>query len=443
MIGGRARVSILIALGASMLVLTGFGLRLQHEDARSAFIVLELVQGALYLVAVALTWRGGFSRRALVGILAVAGLMRLGVLLAPPYLSDDVNRYVWDGRVEAAGINAYRYIPVDPHLEALRDDTIFPNVNRSTYAPTIYPPVAEAIFFAATRVSESLTAMKAAMVAFELASVVLLLRLLTLLGLPRERILVYAWHPLVLWEFAGSGHIDAAVIAFVALALWARRRELAWLTGSALAAAVLVKFFPAVIFPALYRRWDWKMPATFATLAVVAYVPFFGAGRAVFGFLTGYASEEGLRDGSGFFLWTLLKRVAPPLASLGAAPYLAVSAALIASLAIFVVLRDKTGDHFIASATALAVAATVLVSPHYPWYFAWIVPLLCFGPLPSVLYLTVASPLLYFVPGGPDLEGARTAFEAAIYGPFAVLACLELWRRLAARTGTNWVKVEA
>src|SRR5262249_35653022 len=150
----------------------------------------------------------------------------------------------------------YRYIPVDPHLAALRDERIFPNVNRSTYAPTIYPPVAEGIFFLATRLGESVTAMKAVMVAFEAAAVLLLLRLLPLFGLPRERILVYLWHPLPLWEFAGSGHIDAAMIAFVALALGARRRDAAWLTGVALTAAALVKFFPAVLFPAFHRRRD-------------------------------------------------------------------------------------------------------------------------------------------------------------------------------------------
>ena len=439
---GRARAWILAAVGASMLVLTGIGLLLQSEDLHTGFIAVELAQGAVYLAAVAVTWRGGLSRSALVAILSVAALMRLGVLVAPPYLSDDLNRYVWDGRVEAAGINPYRYVPVDPHLATLRDDAVFPNVNRNTYAPTIYPPVAEYIFFVTTRVSESLTWMKATMVCFELASAVLLLRLLAPLGLPRERILIYAWHPLALWEFAGSGHIDAAVIFFVTLALWARRREAAWLTGSAVAAAALVKFFPAVIFPALYRRWDWKMPTAAAATAIVAYLPFLGAGSSVFGFLPGYLSEEGLQSGSGFFLWNLLARVAPQLRDLGIVPYLALAGAALVALAIYAVARNKAESHFVAWAMALAVAATVLLSPHYPWYFVWIVPFLCFAPIPSVLYLTVASPLLYFVPGGPDPEGARTVFEAALYGPFAVLACVELWHRLAARAGARWIEVK-
>jgi len=138
----------------------------------------------------------------------------------------------------------------------------------------------------------------------------------------------------------------------------------------------------------------------------------------------------------------LIKSVAPQVGNLGIVPYLVLAAAALAALAIYAVVRDKAESHTIGSAMALAVTVTVLLSPHYPWYFAWIVPFLCFRPMPSVLYLTVASPLLYFVPGGPDPEGARTAFEAAIYGPFAALACIELRHRLAARAGTSLIQVE-
>jgi alpha-1,6-mannosyltransferase len=433
----RWRVWALTAIAAMLLLLTAVGLWRQHIYDTDGFTILALVQGAFYLAAVALTWRGGLSRRALIAALAVAALMRLAVLLAPPYLSDDINRYVWDGRVEGADINPYRYIPADSHLAALRDETIFPNINRNDYAPTIYPPVAEYIFFLGTRLSESLTAMKGTLLAFELAGVLLLLCLLDDWRLPRERILIYAWHPLTLWEFAGSGHVDAAVVTFVALALWARRRQVAWLTGSALAAAALVKFFPAVLFPALYRRWDWKMPVAAAATVIVAYVPFIGAGSSVLGFLPGYLQEEGLQSGAGFFLWSLLRSVAP-LEQVGPALYLGLAGAALVLLAVHSLFTAQ--GRYLASAMTLAVAAMVLVSPHYPWYFAWIVPLICFIPRPSVLYLTVACPLLYFVPGGGDLEGARMAFEWAMYGPFAALVAFELWRQRPTRTGISWIK---
>jgi len=431
------RARALIAIGAMLLLLTAAGLWRQHLYDTDGFTILALVQGAFYLGAVLLTWRGGLSRRALIAVLAVAALMRLGVLLAPPYLSDDINRYVWDGRVEAAGINPYRYIPEDPHLASLRDETVFPRINRSDYAPTIYPPLAEYIFFLGTRLSASLTAMKATLLVFELAGVLLLFRLLAGSRLPRERILIYAWHPLPLWEFAGSGHVDAAVVTFVALALWARGRHRAWLTGSALAAAALVKFFPAVLFPALYRRWDWKMPLAAAATVVLAYLPFIGAGDAVIGFLPGYLQEEGLQSGAGFFLWNILRNVAP-LEHLGPGLYLGLAAAVLLSLAVHSLFSAE--DRYLASAMTLAVATMVLMSPHYPWYFAWLVPLICFTPRPSVLYLTLACPLLYFVPGGGALEGERMSFEWAIYAPFAALVAFELWRQRAARSGIGWIK---
>ena len=82
----------LTAIGAMLLLLTGVGLWRQHVYDTDGFTILALVQGACYLGAVALTWRGGLSRRALIAALAVAAVMRLAVLLAPPYLSDDINR---------------------------------------------------------------------------------------------------------------------------------------------------------------------------------------------------------------------------------------------------------------------------------------------------------------------------------------------------------------
>jgi len=63
-------------------------------------------------------------------------------------------RYVWDGRLEAAGFNPYRYPPADTRFETLHDHNIYPRIG-SKYAPTIHPPTAEAIFLLVTRVSGS------------------------------------------------------------------------------------------------------------------------------------------------------------------------------------------------------------------------------------------------------------------------------------------------
>ena len=84
-----------------------------------------------------------------------------------PRTSDDAYRYVWDGRVQAAGINPYRYAPADPALAELRDDAIFPKINRAEYAVTIYPPVAQMFFFLVTRLGENVTTMRLAMLGCE------------------------------------------------------------------------------------------------------------------------------------------------------------------------------------------------------------------------------------------------------------------------------------
>jgi hypothetical protein len=427
-VSGR-RFLPLLGCGLILLALTAVGLFAQREDNPLWFVAVALLQGAVYLLALGVIRRSPGSRRGLAVILGVAVAMRIAVLLAPPYLSSDVYRYVWDGRVQGAGINPYRYIPADPALAHLRDADIFPRINRGNYAPTIYPPAAEAIFYGVTRISERVTAMRAAMVVFEAAAVALLLSLLAGAGLPATRIIVYAWHPLPLWEFAGSGHIDAAIIAFVALALWTRRSA-GWLAGPALALAVLVKIYPIVVFPALWRRWNWRMPVLFAAALGLAYLPFLGVGWGVFGFLPGYMAEEGFNSGGGGFYLLSAAQAVLPLAGVPDIAYLAAASCLLAGLAICLVRRGEGGPGDVFAAGLLAGAFVVLVSPHYPWYFAWLIIFACLVPGASLLWLTLASFLLYLVPVGSQLVRDRHRFlvETAIYVPFLALAALDLWR---------------
>ena len=84
----------------------------------------------------------GAESSTLAAILVVAVLLRAIALFAPQALSTDIFRYVWDGRVQAAHINPYRvHFPADPALAPLRDDSIYPNINRADYAiPSIPPP---------------------------------------------------------------------------------------------------------------------------------------------------------------------------------------------------------------------------------------------------------------------------------------------------------------
>jgi alpha-1,6-mannosyltransferase len=299
--------TVLIALGALMLGFSIIAIREPRHFVMSFNSVL-LVQSILYLFACWIILEGKAGKSTLALVLFFAVVFRVALVFTVPRFSTDIYRYVWDGRVQGAGINPYRYVPADRSLSGLRDAAIYPNINRRDYARTIYPPAAEGIFFAVTRVSQSVTWMKAAITGFEALTIWAIVMLLTQLGMPKERALLYAWHPLVIWEFSGEGHIDAVAIALIALALWTRSRRFQALTGLALGCATLVKFFPVILFPALYKRWGWKMPAAFVATIALGYLPYLSVGSRVLGFLPGYANEEGLVSGSRFFLLSLLNQ---------------------------------------------------------------------------------------------------------------------------------------
>jgi alpha-1,6-mannosyltransferase len=240
-----------------------------------------------------------------------------------------------------------------------------------------------------------------------------MLQLLALRGLPRSRILLYAWHPLPLWEFARSGHVDIVAIAFLLLAFLAMERRSPILAGVALGASALVKYFPVVTGPALYKRWDWRLPVAFVATVAALYLPYIGAGTKVFGFLGGYMREEGFDRGSGIFWWQLIGAFVS-LPQWTFSFYLAAAALVMAVLALVVVMRPRRPDADLAGAMLLAVAFTLLVAPHYAWYFAWLVPFLCFYPVVGVIYLTCAVNLLYFAHWPPTLSEAAPIYIACI-----------------------------
>ena len=388
------------------------------------------IEVPIYLAAVVVVLRGhgndsAGGRRALAAILIIAAVLR-GIVLPIDPVSTDINRYIWDGRVQAAGINPYRYIPADPALAGLRDEDIYPEINRKDYARTIYPPFAQVVFFLVTRIDEDIVLMKAAMVAFDAIAIWALIRLLDARNLPRERILLYAWHPLPIWEFAGDGHVDAIAVACVCLALLAAVRKHQSLAGIALGCAALAKFFPVVIGSALYRRWGWKLPLAGFLTVVVLYLPYLGAGKNVFGFLSGYSAEEGFRDGSGVYFWLLAKAVLPNLPQAMFRLYLPIAAAILAALGLWRLFRAPAADPDLFGAFLLATTFTVLTSPHYIWYMAWLVPFLCFMPWLSVLWLTCSATFMNNV-GWPNLFSGGSV----VFLPFLALAVVDCAIRFA------------
>src|SRR6516225_1324016 len=51
--------------------------------------------------------------------------MQIAAVSAPPQQSDDLYRYIWDGGVQAAGIDPYAYVPAAAQLAGLRDELLW------------------------------------------------------------------------------------------------------------------------------------------------------------------------------------------------------------------------------------------------------------------------------------------------------------------------------
>jgi hypothetical protein len=384
-------------------------------------------------------------------------------------LSSDVYRYVWDGRVQAEGVNPYRYPPGAEELRELRDQRIFPNIPAEDHGwLSPYPPAAQIVFFLAYKLLPSVTGFKLAMSMFDLIAILLIMLSLASAGLDPARAIIFAWHPLLIFETAHSGHVESVYIAFIALAIWAWSRKSPALTGAALALAAAVKFYPALLLPVflvtsppredsagagpqagssldvrqtprarpelrslagLWSAPNLKLVGVFVATIVAVYLPYLGAGSNLFGFVGGYFNEEGFGDsGARYFLLTLLHKVIP-------VPTVAflVPAALV--LVVLAVRWMVSGKHDVTDvargAITLIGAYLLLTTPRYAWYYAWLLPFLCFVPRFGWLYLSSAASLLYLVWYTPLVYPEVPLWlGAAVYLPTIALL---LWENTGAR----------
>src|SRR5262249_9151591 len=158
----------------------------------------------------------------------------------------------------------------------------------------VYPPVAQAIYLAVTRIAETTGMMRLAMVGFEVVIVTVLFDLMRRLGLPRTAIVGYAWHPLAIWEIANNGHAEAAIVALLMIGVWLLVRAHRIAGAIVVTLAALVKPYAVLVLPAFWRPWDWRVPLAIVATVLLCYAPYLGAGKAVLGFTGGYIAEEGL-----------------------------------------------------------------------------------------------------------------------------------------------------
>jgi hypothetical protein len=408
----------LAALGLGLVLVTAAMTRLPSWYRElGSFQVLYAAGFAFYATALMRLRRYAALPHAGVAVFAVAAACRLLLTPLAPSLSGDLYRYVWEGRVWLAGGNPYRQAPLDPTLVPLRDAAIYPFVNHPQLA-TIYPPLAQAGFALVAWISPTVLAFKVWVALHDLA-------LAAVLGAwtSRERgsgawALAYAWNPLVLVEYAGSGHNDPTAMLGLALALALRERRPV-LSSVAFAWGTLAKLAPLVALPFLWRDWPWRARLAAATLLV--------PGLAWFVWQT-HVSYSGLAVYWGTWrnnelLFLLFDRA---FGSFRAAR--AVTLALVMLVVAVAWWRRRPP----ASATRGGLWAALVTSPVvHPWYAGWV---LMFEPLRVSAPWIVFSLLLALNYGFGRTPAEGRSFHPPLawrwieYGVPLVLAMFLAWR---------------
>jgi len=399
--GSRNRVLLVALIVIGLLSLMGYiAMAVGADPVRSPeanwlYIWLAIPLFSIYIVAcyLVLRWGRNFPVRPTLVIIGLIAILSRAILVpAAPTLSNDIYRYVWDGRVMAAGISPYAYSPgaseVDPLHE--NDEEIWPYINRKA-AITIYPPGAELFYAAIYNLNpNSVTWTKAAMALVDLANCLLVVLLLRRLAMPVARSLVYAWSPLPIIEFASSGHVEALSVFWTLLALLAgtisvqsyasgalRQGQIARIASAVcLAGAGLVKLIPML----LLAGWGRRFGVWVALLAVGLFAAVYAGFTALTGgyispFLLTYLGKE---EANSAVYYVLSRFIGP---AIGVGDEVIRGILILATLAgamLILFKRERGLYDFIGKSFLLVAVYLFFATNAHPWYATW---LLAFLPL--------------------------------------------------------------
>jgi alpha-1,6-mannosyltransferase len=421
----RARV---ICIGALM-ELCYIGFSFVHGSPLDVLAFTVVNSLAFILLAVAVIWfrrqkNPATDRMWIVALIIAFGvLFRLTLIAHGPVASDDIFRYIWDGKVAAHGINPFSFAPSDTALQSLRTDTLPERVNHPAMR-TVYPPLAQGLFLLSqTLFGDSLPGMKFLLMLCDIGSLGLLVLLLRKLGQPPEGVMVYAWSPLPVMYFGIDGHIDALGVMLMLLFVLLLLKNRPVLAAVALGGAALAKIVPLILAPLGMRslRDIRRIWIPVVTAAVVA------AGYWFYLEPTGGLSESLVLFGSRWeFNGFVFEIVYAILRSNEAAHAVCAGATLLWILGVFLV------DRTIPEKVFLIFLGMILFAPVvHPWYLTWIAALLALRWSTAVFILLGMSNLSNIVVYQYHLTGVwqqSTLMLLIEYIPFYAMLAWEVMR---------------
>jgi rSAM/selenodomain-associated transferase 2 len=368
--------SLVILLGTSLL--TGLFGSPQNAPIQTIFLYLTLfvfgTTTALFFPR-KLNWMQAVSI-----ILLISGLVR--VLLAFHPVSDDVNRYLWEGKITRHGINPYAITADMAPANSIFRDYYWTHMNHKD-AKTAYPPLAILIFSIIGLFSYAPIAYKFIFVAFDMGIICLILYMLRTRLMPLRLALFYAINPLILYSYACEAHFDSMLVFFILLAVICSQNKWMNATWFFLAFAIQIKVVAIVLIPLFLRNRGWR---GIWAAGPILLIPTLFFRNHMYGFFDGvyHFGSHMAHNGTVHHILRVL---------LGTTEYASYTCAALLSVTIIIIffrIKDSL------TAVACTLASLILFSPtiHF-WYIAWILPFVFFIPSMPWFYLTGAMSLYF------------------------------------------------
>ncbi len=410
-------------------------------DARfhlAPYLLVFLLGAGLSLLAAR-----SLSASGLPFLLLCGGLFRATLLIRPPDLSEDLFRYLWDGRVAQAGISPYAFVPNDPALAKISPDLYSRLAHRDVR--TVYPPTAQAVF----RVFGGrgrVILLKAVFAAADLSIVALIWS--TRMPGAAFGAALYAFHPLAITESAGQGHLDSLGVALLLASLSHLARHRPTSAGVAFALTVLTKYVALAAAIPILRRGRSKLLLSFAIGLGSLWLAASRGGSSPVGGMGDFATRwdfnsilyrpvvwlidaSALPEKAKSAFLILKEKLNHPPWSQALFPFfysaffarVLLATSLLLALAWIAWRAESLEGSVFASLAALLVVSPTL----HPWYLLWVLPFASRRREPAFLYLSFCVPLAYALLY--PLRGVSGELTYGLeYAPFALLLARTLRR---------------
>ena len=322
--------------------------------------------------------------------IGIAILARVILLFAFPNLSDDIYRFIWDGKLWLAGENPFDQLPgywlEKGNIPGL-DQALYDQLNSQVYF-TIYPPICQFIFTTGTFLSPNsiwgaALVMKVFLLVFEVGTIFLIIAILKRLNLPQHQVFLYALNPLVIIEICGNLHFEGAMIFFFLLGISFLLRKKDGLAALSIACSIAAKLLPLMLLPFLINLVGWKRALKlFMVMLICLVLLFIPLVSDVF--INNFGASLDLYFQKFEFnasVYYLVRAIGQWLSGYNLIYYLGPALAGTAALLIFrlaYLSRAKDYHHFFTMALLAFCAYLFLGTTIHPWYLALPIALCCF-----------------------------------------------------------------